>query len=183
MNLLTSTLARSLFVLSTFAAATAHAQAATSTAPASAAASAVSAATPVVVDAAWVRATVPQQQASGMFMTLTSDQDRTLIGAQSNAAQSTEIHEMVHEGDVMRMRQVPQLALPAGKAVELRPGSFHIMLIGLKNQIKENDRIALTLTFENAQGAKETQDLMVPARALNASAMPQPASHGGHMAH
>lgn len=191
MNTLTSTLARSLFILGTFAAVSAHAQTTAKTPTTSSASPGTSANTaaqiathaPVAIEAAWVRATVPQQQASGMFMTLTSDQDRKLVEVQSSAAQSTELHEMAHEGDVMRMRQVQALALPAGQAVELRPGSFHIMLIGLKAQIKENDLVPLALTFENAKGDRETQDLMVPARALNAANPPSPTTHSGHMAH
>jgi len=146
----------------------------------------------VQVDQAWTRATVPQQQATGIFMQLTSDQDRKLLRAQSPAAKTTEIHEMTRENDVMRMRQVDAVSLPAHKTVELGPGGYHIMLIGLTQQIKVGDAIPVTLTFEKADGAKETQQVQATARALNATTteghsaheMPGvPGAHGMHGAH
>ena len=76
----------------------------------------------VTVDEPWVRATVAQQQATGAFMRLSSKADSALVQADSPAAQHVEIHEMIMENDVMKMRQIPRLALPAGQTVELKPG-------------------------------------------------------------
>jgi len=101
-------------------------------------------------------------------MQLTSDQDRKLLKAQSPAAKATEIHEMIRENDVMRMRQVDAVALPAHKTVKLGPGGYHIMLIGLAQQVKVGDAIPVTLTFQKADGVKETQQIQTTARALNA---------------
>jgi copper(I)-binding protein len=72
----------------------------------------------VTVKDAWVRATVPQQKATGAFMQLQSAQDAKLLSAQSPVAGVVEVHEMAMDGGVMKMRAVPSLALPAGKAVE-----------------------------------------------------------------
>ncbi len=105
----------------------------------------------VTVTNAWVRPTVAQQKATGGFMTLTSSTNMHLVGVSSPIAQSAEVHEMSMENDIMKMRAIPRLPLPAGKTVELKPGGFHVMLFGLKRQIKAGDTIALTLTFEDGQ--------------------------------
>lgn len=85
---------------------------------------------------------------------------------------------MAMQDNVMRMRQIPALQLPAGKTVELKPGSYHVMLLDLKQQVKEGDTVPLTLVFEGKDGKRESVEVKAPVRALNASA--QPAGHGGH---
>jgi copper(I)-binding protein len=105
----------------------------------------------VTVTNAWVRSTVAQQKVTGGFMTLTSSSDTYLVGASSPIAESAEVHEMSMENGIMRMRAIPRLQLPAGKPVELKPGGFHIMLFGLKQQVKPGDTIVLTLSFEDGQ--------------------------------
>lgn len=120
----------------------------------------------------WVRATVAQQKATGAFMQLTSPADTKLVSARSPVAAIVEVHEMAMENDVMRMRQIPGLILPAGKPVALQPGGFHIMLINLKHQVKPGEKVPLTLTFENASGRRETVDVSAQVRALNAVAQP-----------
>ena len=106
----------------------------------------------VTVSEPWVRATVPQQKATGAFMKLQSAQDAKLISAKSPAAGIVEVHEMAMEGGVMKMRAVDGLALPMGKAVELKPGGYHVMLMDLKSQVKEGDAVPLTLVFETKDG-------------------------------
>ncbi len=78
----------------------------------------------VEVKDAWVRATVAQQKATGAFMQLTAQTDTRVVQASSPIAGVVEIHEMAMDKDVMKMRAVPALALPAGKTVELKPGGF-----------------------------------------------------------
>ncbi len=121
----------------------------------------------VHVDDPWVRATVPQQRATGAFMLLTSPVDARLVEARSPAAAVVEVHEMTMENDVMRMRAVEALDLPAGQAVELKPGGYHIMLIDLAAQAKEGDTIRLTLVVEKADGERETIEVAAPVRPLN----------------
>lgn len=89
-------------------------------------------AAPVAAEGAWARASVPGQKATGAFMRLTASEATRLVRAESPAAGVTEVHEMKMEGDVMKMRAVPALDLPAGKAVELKPGGYHVMLMDLK---------------------------------------------------
>lgn len=126
------------------------------------------------VSDAWVRASVPHQQSTGAFMVLTASSDSKLVGVASPVAKTVQVHEMTMNGDVMGMREVKAVELPAGKAVTLDPNGLHVMLMGLKNQVKEGDKVPLTLTIEDAKGAKETLDVQAQVRALNADA------GGGH---
>ena len=130
------------------------------------AASPVLAAAQVAVSDPWVRATVPQQQASGAFMTLTAPQGARLVEARSPVAATVEVHEMKREGDVMRMRAIPSLELPAGKAVKLEPGGFHVMLMGLKQTLNAGDTVPLTLVIETADRQRQTVEVKAPVRPL-----------------
>lgn len=114
----------------------------------------------------WVRATVAQQKATGAFMQLTAKADSKLVEAKSPVAGVVEIHEMAMDNNVMKMRQVPGLALPAGKAVELKPGGYHVMLLDLKAQVKEGDVVPVTLVFEGKDGKRETVEIKAPAKPL-----------------
>ncbi|MET3382850.1 copper chaperone PCu(A)C [Variovorax paradoxus] len=132
----------------------------------------------VTIKDAWVRATVPQQKATGAFMQLSAAKDTKLVSASSPVTPIVEVHEMAMQDNVMRMRQIPALDLPAGKTVELKPGGYHVMLLDLKQQVKEGDTVPLTLVFEGQDGKRESVEVKAPVRALNAAA--QPAGHGGH---
>jgi copper(I)-binding protein len=127
---------------------------------------AAGAAAEVRVDEPWSRATVAGQQASGAFMTLTSSSDARLVAVESPAAGLAEIHEMAMENNVMRMRAIDSLALPAGKPVELRPGGHHLMLLDLKKPLEAGRSVPLTLTVENAQGQRERIDVQAQIRPL-----------------
>jgi copper(I)-binding protein len=133
----------------------------------------------VTVRDAWVRATVPQQKATGAFMQLSAAKDTRLVSASSSVTPVVEVHEMAMQDNVMRMRQIPALDVPAGKTVELKPGGYHVMLLDLKQQVKEGDTVPLTLVFEGKDGRRETVEVKAPVRALNASAQPA-AGHGEH---
>ena len=124
----------------------------------------------VQVEGAWARASVPGQQATGAFMTLTAPQGAKLVGASSPAAGVTEIHEMVMQNDVMRMRPIQVLELPAGKAIELKPGGLHVMLLDLKAPLVKDSQVPITLLLRDAKGAELRQELQVPVRALAAPA-------------
>ena len=118
----------------------------------------------VTVDKPWVRTTVAQQTTTGAFMTITSAQDGKLVSASSPIAASVEVHEMKMEGDVMKMRPVEALALPAGKPVDLKSGSYHIMMMGLKAPVKAGDVVPIKLVVEDAKGKRETVDVKATAR-------------------
>ena len=72
--------------------------------------------------------------------------------------------------DVMKMRQIMSLDLPAGKAVELKPGSYHVMLMGLNAQVKEGDIVPLTLTVEGKDKKTQTIEVKAVGKAMNTSA-------------
>lgn len=134
----------------------------------------------VQVQEPWVRATVPNQPATGAFMRLTASQDTRLVAAETPAATTTEIHEMRMDNDIMRMREIPGLDLPAGQTVELKPGGYHLMMMGLKDVVKADTEVPLTLTFENAQGERETVQVTAPVRALGAAGAASGAHGAGH---
>jgi copper(I)-binding protein len=126
--------------------------------------------TTVKVEDAWVRGTVASQKATGAFMRLTPSANARLVSVSSPVAGTVEIHEMAMEKDVMKMRQVPGLALAAGQATELKPGGYHVMLMGLKAPVVGGDTVALTLTFEDAAKQRFVQEVQAPVRALGMGA-------------
>ncbi|MEN5304098.1 copper chaperone PCu(A)C [Pseudomonas sp. TWI628] len=126
------------------------------------------------VSDAWVRASVPHQPSTGAFMTLTASTDSKLVGVASPVAKTVQVHEMTMNGDVMGMKEVKAVELPAGKPVSLDPNGYHVMLMGLTQQVKEGEKVPLTLTIEDAKGAKETVEVQAEVRPLNAEA------GGGH---
>ncbi|MDT9001399.1 copper chaperone PCu(A)C [Paucibacter sp. APW11] len=115
---------------------------------------------------AWARATVAQQKATGVFLTLTAAKDARLVELSSPVAGIAEVHEMVMDGSTMKMRALPVLALQAGKPVELKPGGLHLMLMDLKRPIAAGDLVPLSLVFEDAARQRQTLELQVPARQL-----------------
>ena len=128
------------------------------------------AAAQVSVKDPWVRATVPEQRATGAFMQLTSPAGARLVEARSPAAKTVEIHEMAMVDNVMKMRAVPGVDLPAGKPVDLKPGGYHVMLIDVKSQIKDGDSVPITLVFEGKDKKRETVEVKAAARPLKPQA-------------
>ena len=116
------------------------------------------------VHGAWARATVPGQMATGAFMKLTAKDTSKLVSVSSPVAGVVEVHEMKMEGDVMKMRAIAGLDLPAGKAVELKPGGYHVMLMDLKQPLPMNTTIPLTLTFKDAKGTEHKTEIKVPVQ-------------------
>jgi periplasmic copper chaperone A len=108
------------------------------------------AAAQVKVEGAWARPTVPGQQGGGGFVTLTSAAGDRLVGGSTPLAQRFELHTMAMKGDVMQMRQVDAIALPAGKPIKLEPGGLHVMFIGLKQPLALGSKVPVTLRFEKA---------------------------------
>ncbi len=120
----------------------------------------------VEVRDAWARSTVPNQKSSGAFMKLTAKEGTRLVGADSPVAGITEVHEMKMEGDVMKMRAVSALELPAGQTVELKPGGYHVMLMDLKTALKKDSTIPLTLLFKDAKGVESKVEVQLPVRGM-----------------
>jgi copper(I)-binding protein len=124
---------------------------------------------------AWVRGTVAGQKVTGLFAQITSAGGGKLVSATSPVAGMVEIHEMAMDGNVMKMRAVSAVELPAGKAVELKPGGYHVMLMDLKQELKVGESVSVTLVVEGAGGKRESIEVKAPVKAL--------ADGGGHKKH
>jgi periplasmic copper chaperone A len=113
---------------------------------------AVAAAPAVTVSQAWARASAGAATTGAAYVTLTGGaSDDTLIGVSAPVADTVQVHESSSEGGVMRMRQVTAgVPVPAGKTVVLRPGGYHIMMIGLHQPLVAGHGFPLTLTFAHA---------------------------------
>lgn len=117
---------------------------------------------PVKVEGAWVRARLPGGDATAGYMRLTAKTDMKLVGIATDAAKTSELHEMKIDGDVMRMRPVDAITLPAGQTVELKPGGLHLMLMGLAAPLAHNTSMPLTLIFRDASGNEIRDEMKVP---------------------
>ncbi len=124
----------------------------------------------------WVRGTVAQQKATGAFFQISSAAGGKLLSASSPAAGVVEIHAMSMDGNTMKMRALPNgLDLPAGKAVDLKPGGYHVMLMDLKASLKAGESVDINLVVEGKDGKKETIAVKAPVKELAAA--------GGHGQH
>jgi copper(I)-binding protein len=118
----------------------------------------------------WARATPPSAPAGGGYLTITNkgtESDR-LVSAKSPAAGAVQVHEMKMEGNVMRMREVDGgLAIPPGATVALAPGGLHLMMMGLKEPLKQGEKVPATLVFEKA-GSIDVELVIMPMGATPA---------------
>lgn len=135
---------------------------------------------PVTVDGAWARATVQGQHSSGAFMTLTASEPVTLVKVATPVAGVAELHEMTMDGDVMRMRAVPELQLVPRQPVQLKAGGYHLMLQELKAPLQPGTTIPLTLTFRTAKGEQRQLALQVPVSATAPPGVAAATTHGMH---
>ncbi|MGC9422821.1 copper chaperone PCu(A)C [Vibrio sp.] len=101
----------------------------------------------------YARATPPNAVTSAVFGTLInhSKTDRYIVAASSPSAGKIELHDMIKDGDVMKMRQVDKLTIPAQGVLPLKPGSFHIMLFDLQHPFIAGEEITLQLTTQDGQ--------------------------------
>nr|WP_254774851.1 copper chaperone PCu(A)C [Polaromonas sp. YR568] len=144
---------------------------------ASACMAALAQAAAVKVEGAWARATVQGQRGTGAFMSLTSKDATQLVGVTTPVAGVAEVHEMKMVGDVMKMRALPLLDLPAGKKVELKPGGYHLMLMDLKAPLAKDSTIPVTLLFKDAKGVESRLELKLPVATVAPGATAATAEH------
>jgi len=123
------------------------------------------AAADVEVQDAWARETLPAQNVGGVYMKLKSKAPAWLVDVESPIAKRAEIHEMRHEGDVMKMRRVDKVELPAGREVTFSPGGLHVMLMDLQQALKPGQNVRLTLTVERG-GQRSKIPVMAPVKSL-----------------
>ncbi|BBP43422.1 copper chaperone PCu(A)C [Thiosulfativibrio zosterae] len=115
----------------------------------------------ILIENPFAREVPPTAMASASFMTLknNSDQDIKLVSANSTVAKKVELHEHTHDNGVMKMRQIPNIVIPAHGETALQPGGLHIMLINLNQGIKAGDQVKVDLTFED--GSQKTVEMPV----------------------
>lgn len=111
------------------------------------------------VSGAWVRGTVKGQSATGAFMQIKADRPMSLISAASPVAGVVELHEMAMQGGVMSMRAVPQMDVAPGKALELKPGGYHVMLMDLKQELKAGESVPISLRFRGADNTEKVVEI------------------------
>ena len=103
---------------------------------------------PIVVRDAWIREPPPRSPAAGYLVIENRGDDLVeLVAAATEAAEQTEIHLMEHKDDRMTMRRVAKLQVPAGEAVALKPGGTHLMLMELRQPLRDGDEVELVLRF------------------------------------
>jgi copper(I)-binding protein len=105
--------------------------------------------------------TTPKVGAGFLTIKNATGQDDRLIGAQADIAKTVELHTHVKDGEVMRMRRVDAIPVPAGGVAELKPGGDHVMFINLTRPLAEGQKVAVTLVFEKA-GKKQIEVPVVP---------------------
>ena len=129
----------------------------------------------LVIEAPWTRATPAGARVAGGYLKITNtgQQADRLIGGSLPVASDVEIHEMTVNDGVMKMRRLEKgLEIKPGQSVELKPGSYHVMFMGLREGLKENQTIKGTLVFEHA-GSIEVEYRVAPIGAQS----------GGHKRH
>ena len=105
----------------------------------------------IKIENAYVRATAPGQSAAGAFMKIdNSGAADQLVSASSPAAGEVQLHQMSMEGNVMKMGQVKDIAVPANGSVDLKPGGYHIMLMNIKAPLKVGETVPVKLKFAKA---------------------------------
>lgn len=121
---------------------------------------------PIDVKDAWIRTAVKGQSGTGGFMKITAPSGGRIVGLSSPVAGLAEVHEMKMDGDVMRMRPLPDgLTLPARQTVELKPGGYHLMLTQLKQALPPGSTVPVLVDFIDTEGRKSTAQLQLPVLA------------------
>lgn len=131
----------------------------------------------IVVTDAWARETAPGQVNGGGFAVISNKgaKDDRLVSGTSPVAREVQLHTMNMDGGVMHMRQLTDgIPVPAGQTVVLKPGSLHVMFIGLKRPLKRGEAIPVTLRFASAG------ELKVAFAVQQVGAMGPGGIHAGH---
>jgi len=129
----------------------------------------------IVVEKAWARATPKMAVTGGGYLTVTNrrpGEDR-LLEVTSPVAEKVQFHTMAIDNGVAKMTRLLTIELHPGIPVVFKPGGIHMMLLGLKHQLKEGETVPLTLTFENANAVE------VDARVLGIAATGDPGNQAG----
>lgn len=124
----------------------------------------------------WVRGTLPGQNIAAAYMEIHSSRAVSLVKVSSPVAKMVEMHETRMEGDVNRMREVRRIDVPAGGSVALKPGGYHLMLMGVTKPLQAGQTVPFSLVFETADGKRSSVEVKAPVRPLTTGAAPM--EHG-----
>jgi copper(I)-binding protein len=119
----------------------------------------------VTIHDAWVREPMGNRNTTGAFAVVenTSDKPLAIVAASSDISDKVELHEMKNEGGMMQMSPVARIPVPAHGKVELKPGSFHVMLFDMKKKTADGDKITLTLTLDDGTKVSAEAAVRKPA--------------------
>ncbi|MDX1669068.1 MAG: copper chaperone PCu(A)C [Limnobacter sp.] len=133
---------------------------------------------------AWVRPTVPAQKSTGGYMQVMAHADGSIVGATSEFADRTEVHEMSMDGDIMRMSKVESIPMEEGDVISFEPGGYHVMFMGLKQPIEKGQEVSFELLFKDKDGALKSIPVTATATMSQKGAEGHDHSHGnGHQHH
>ena len=118
----------------------------------------------VEIDGAYARASIPNVPNSAAFFVIknNSDKDIAITSANSDIAEKNELHTHIKENKMMKMMKIEKLVVPAKSSLELKSGGDHVMLMGLKKELKAGDEISLELSFSDGDKKK----IKVPVKDL-----------------
>jgi hypothetical protein len=135
----------------------------------------------IQVEGAWSRATAPGQDAASVDLSITSKQSAKLLGVSSTASRTVEMHSMTHENGMMKMHEVKEIKLPAGRRINLGESGYHLMLVGLKAPLKAGEKIPLTLTIKVANNRTVKVEAKAEVKPLTATKAPSQMDKHEHM--
>jgi copper(I)-binding protein len=137
----------------------------------------------LVIEGPWARATPGGAKVAGGYVKITNTgkQADKLVGGSIPAAGVVEVHEMATVNNVMQMRRLDGLEIKPGETVELKPGSYHLMFMQLKDGLTAGQTIKGTMVFEKA-GTVNVEFFVAPIGAATRDAK-SPAKAGGHSHH
>ncbi|WP_435627321.1 copper chaperone PCu(A)C [Candidatus Ferrigenium straubiae] len=124
----------------------------------------------IQVEGAWTRATLPGQDMAMVYMSITSKQAATITGVSTTVAKTAEMHTMEHKGGMMKMYEVKSISLPANARLDMNMHGYHLVLNGLKAQLKAGATVPLTLNIEMADKRSVKVDVQAEVRPLKGAA-------------
>lgn len=118
----------------------------------------------VEIEGAYARASIPNVPNSAAFFVIknNSDKDIAITSANSDIAEKNELHTHIKENQMLKMMKIEKLVVPAKSSLELKSGGDHVMLIGLKKELKAGDEISLELSFSDG----DKKSIKVPVKDL-----------------
>lgn len=118
----------------------------------------------VEIERAYARASIPNVPNSAAFFVIknNSDKDIAITSANSDIAEKNELHTHIKENKMMKMMKIEKLVVPAKSSLELKSGGDHVMLMGLKKELKVGDEINLELSFSDG----DKKSIKVPVKDL-----------------